>query len=112
MDVDRGDVFFDIVPLAQGRFLAAGAAGYTQNPDGASISDSSTPLLAVLESDGALAQRVPFAAGPRQNQLRSLAPRGGNWLVGGMVNGPGTHSGDGDPALITADGFVREIAVP
>jgi hypothetical protein len=28
-----------------------------------------------------------------------------------MVNGPGTHSGDGNPALIAADGFVREISI-
>jgi len=28
-----------------------------------------------------------------------------------MVNGPDTHSGDGNPALITADGFLHEIAV-
>jgi hypothetical protein len=43
--------------------------------------------------------------------LRSLAARNGNWLVGGMVNGPGTHSGDGDQALIVADGFVHETTI-
>lgn len=114
VDVDAGDVLFDIAPLAQGRFLVAGATGYSQNPTGASISEQAAPLLAVLESDGTLRQRIAVMAGPRQNQLRSLAPRGGDWLVGGMVNGPGTHSGDGDPSLITADGFVRQmpIAVP
>jgi hypothetical protein len=114
VDVDRGDVLFDIAPLAQGRFLVAGVAGYTQNPTGASISEQTTPLLAVLESDGTLKKRIDVVAGLRQNQLRSLAERNGNWLVGGMVNGPGTHSGDGNPALIVADGFVREttISVP
>ena len=40
-----------------------------------------------------------------------LAPRNGNWLVGGMVNGPGTHSGDGNPAAIVADGFVHETTI-
>ena len=114
IDLDRGEVLFDIAPLAQGRFLVAGAAGYSQNPTGASISEQTTPLLAVLESDGTLKQRIDVVAGARQNQLRSLAARNSNWLVGGMVNGPGTHSGDGNPALIVADGFVHEttISVP
>jgi hypothetical protein len=112
VDVDRGDILFDIAPLPQGRFLAAGTTGYTENPSGASISEQAAPLLVVLESDGSVKQRVAFTAGARQNQLRSLAPHGTEWLVGGMVDGPGTHSGDADPALIKADGFVRDVAVP
>ncbi|MGZ5676117.1 MAG: hypothetical protein ACXWHC_15080 [Usitatibacter sp.] len=111
VDVDRGELLFDIAPLAQGRFLVAGTAGYTQNPVGASVSEQATPLLAVLESDGTLRQRVDLSAGVRQNQLRSIVARGGNWLLGALVNGPGTHSGDANPQLITADGFVREMAI-
>ena len=111
LDVDRGDVVFDAAPLAQGRLLVAGATGYTQNPTGASISEDSAPLLAVLEADGTLKARVAVPAGARHNQLRSLAARDGNWLVGGMVNGPGTHSADGNPAALTADGVVRELTV-
>jgi hypothetical protein len=111
IDLDRGEVLFDIAPITQGRFLVAGAAGYLQNPTGASISEQSSPLLAVLESDGTLKQRIDVIAGARQNQLRSLSARNGHWLVAGMVNGPGTHSGDGIPAAITADGFVRETTV-
>jgi hypothetical protein len=112
VDVDRGDILFDVVALPQGRFLAAGATGYTENPSGASISEQAAPLLVVLESDGSVKQRIAFTPGPRQNQLRSLAVRGTDWLVGGMVDGPGTHSGDGDPALIKADGFVRQTSLP
>jgi hypothetical protein len=111
VDVDRGDLLFDIVPFAQGRFLAAGTAGYTQNPTGASVSEESTPLLAILEADGTLRQRITISAGARQNQVRSIAAHGASWLIGGLVNGPGTHSGDGDPALITANGFARDIAI-
>lgn len=112
VDVDLGEILFDAAALPQGRWLVAGAAGYTQNPDGASVSEQSSPLLAVLEADATVRSRVTFAAGARQNQLRSLAPLGADWIVGGMVNGPGTHSGDGNRALITADGFVRETALP
>jgi hypothetical protein len=111
LDVDLGEILFDIAPLPQGRFLVAGAAGYTQNPTGGSVSEQATPLLAVLEADGTLRTRIAFTSGPRQNQLRSLAALGDSWLVGGMVNGPGTHSGDGNRGLITADGFVQETSV-
>ncbi len=111
VDIDRGDVLFDIAPVGSGRFLAVGTTGYTQNPDGASISEQSFALLVVLEADGTLRQRIDVAPGPRQNLLRSIAPRGNDFLLGALVNGPGTHSGDGNPSLITADGFAREIAI-
>jgi len=107
IDVQAGDVLFDTAALASGGFIAAGASAYTQNPSGASISEQSAPLLLVLRADGTVARRVEFPAGPRQNQLRSLAQRAGAWSVGGSLDGPGTHSGDGDPSLIRANGFVR-----
>jgi hypothetical protein len=111
LDVDLGEILFDIAALPQGRFLVAGAAGYTQNPTGGSVFEPSTPLLAVLESDGTLRSRIAFAPGPRLNELRSLALLGNRWIVGGMLNAPGTHSGDLDRTLITADGFARETAM-
>ncbi|MBX3588437.1 MAG: hypothetical protein KF796_17540 [Ramlibacter sp.] len=112
LDVDRGDALFDIAPLALRRYVVGGTTGYTQNPDGTSISEDGQPLLAVLEEDGSLRQRVTFPSGARQNQVRSLwLHTNGNWLVGGLVNGPGTHSGDAARSLITADGFVRETSV-
>jgi hypothetical protein len=108
VDVDRGDVLFDIDELPSGRYLALGTTGYVQNPSGASISESSVPLLALLGADGSLVQTLSFPAGPRHNQLTTVTRVGGGWLLGGMVNGPGTHSGDTDRTLLTADGFLRE----
>jgi len=73
----------DIAPLAQGRFLVAGVAGYSQNPTGASISEQTTPLLAVLtltvakrcslESDGTLKQRIPVGAGNARWRIAMIA---------------------------------------
>jgi len=108
VDVDRGDVLFDIAELPSGRYLALGTTGYVQNPAGASISESAQPLLVLLGSDGTLMQNLGFPAGPRHNQLTTVVPMNGSWLLGGMANGPGTHSGDADRALIVADGFLRE----
>jgi hypothetical protein len=108
VDVDRGDVLFDIAELSSGRYLALGTTGYVQNPEGASISESAQPLLVLLGSDGSLVQDLGFPAGPRHNQLTTAVRFDGMWLLGGMVNGPGTHSGDADRSLIVADGFLRE----
>lgn len=110
IDVDRGDVLFDVAALPSGRFLALGTTGYVQNPSGESISEAAQPLLAVLNSDGSLAQNLGYTGGARHNQLTTIAPLNGHWLLGGMVNGPGTHSGDAQRDLIVADGFLREAS--
>ncbi len=108
VDVDRGDVLFDIAALPSGRYLALGTTGYVQNPSGASISEAAQPLLVLLNSDGSVAQNLGYIGGARHNQLTTIASLNGHWLLGGMVNGPGTHSGDSDRQLIVADGFLRE----
>jgi hypothetical protein len=108
VDVDRGDVLFDVAALASGRYLALGTTGYVQNPSGESISEAAQPLLVLLNIDGSLAQNLGYVGGARHNQLTTIAPLNGRWLLGGMINGPGTHSGDADRELIVADGFLRE----
>ena len=110
IDVDRGDVLFDVAALSSGRFLALGTTGYTQNPSGESVSEAAQPLLVVLNRDGSLAQNLGYTGGARHNQLTTIAPLNGQWLLGGMINGPGTHSGDADRKLIVADGFLRQGA--
>jgi hypothetical protein len=108
VDVDRGDVLFDVAALPSGRYLALGTTGYVQNPSGESISEAAQPLLVLLNTDGSLAQNLAYVGGARHNQLTTIAPLNGGWLLGGMINGPGTHSGDADRKLIVADGFLRE----
>ena len=110
VDVDRGDVLFDVAPLPSGRYLALGTTGYTQNPSGESISEAAQPLLVLLNTDGSLAQNLNYIGGARHNQLTTISSLNGRWLLGGMVNGPGTHSGDADRSLLVADGFVREAS--
>jgi hypothetical protein len=112
VDVDRGDVLLDVASLPDGRLLAAGSTGYFQNSNGASISEDARPLLAVLEADGRLRERLNVAAGLRHNQVRSLAPWSNGWLAAGMENGPGTHSADADASLLRADGWVRSVKAP
>lgn len=107
VDVDRGDVLFDIASLPSGQYVALGSTGYTQNPSGASISESAQPLLLLVSAEGSFVRNLGFQGGARHNQLRTVVPFNRQWLVGGMTDGPGTHSGDSQPALITADGYLR-----
>lgn len=109
LDVDRGDVVFDFAVTPAGQLLVVGSTGYIQNPAGASISEEAAPLVAVLDADGKFVRRVALNAGLRHNQVRSLAAWKGKWLAAGMLDGPGTHSGDASQSLIRADGFVREV---
>src|SRR5258706_5538651 len=74
VDVDRGDVLFDVAVLPGGRYLALGTTGYLQNPSGASISEAAQPLLALLNSDGSLAQNLGYTGGARHNHLANLPP--------------------------------------
>lgn len=110
LDVDKGDILFDIAPAGQGVFIVGGATGYVENPGGASVLEPAAPLLGVLDAAGTLT-RVTVAPAPRINEVRTLVQRGDRWLAGGMVNGPGTHSADANPGLLTADGFLREVRI-
>jgi hypothetical protein len=109
LDFARGDIVLDVAALQDGRIAIAGSTGYLQNPTGGSISEDAEPLLAVLASAGAPAQRVTLTAGPRHNQIRTVSAWSEHSMIGGMQNGPGTHSADTDPALLTCDGFLREL---
>jgi len=61
----------------------------------------------VLPAGPGPAQRLSPAVGPRQNQVRTVAPWLQGWVIGGLQNGPGTHSADSDLTLLTCDGFLR-----
>lgn len=108
IDVPEAGALFDIAALPDGRFLVAGSCAYQQNPAGASISETAEPLLMRLDATAASGQRLSHPAGPRHNALRCLVRHGESWLVGGLRDGPGTHSGDADLQLVRADGFLLE----
>ena len=108
LDFDRGDVILDVAPLGDGRIVVAGSTAYLQNPTGGSISENAEPLLAVLPAAGMAARRTTLPVGPRHNQVRTVAAWREHWLIGGLENGPGTHSADSDPALLICDGYLRE----
>jgi hypothetical protein len=107
LDVHKSDIAFDVAPLSESELLVVGASGHSRNPNGASISEDAY----VLSRSGATrALDVPNRA--RNNGTRSLAQTtNGRWLSAGMLDGPGTHSGDADASLVRADGFLVDLRV-
>jgi len=108
-DLGSNEIFLSAsYDSTKGQLLLGGVGGWSQNPDGVSVTEDGTKLLVVVDSrSGEVAEAIVQGNGPRQNQIRSVMRlSGGKLLVAGWENGPGTHSGDSDPGLVTADGFL------
>src|SRR5439155_5172220 len=71
------------------------------------LNDASVTIVGVAPRtfDFATVFAPGYTGGARHNQLTTITSRNGRWLLGGMIHGPGTHSGDADRKLIVADGF-------
>lgn len=109
LDVDRSDLAFDVYPLGGGRLLVAGVSGYVQNPHGASVSEPSRAFLTELGPAGVV-QAVTLPQSLRHDEARALLLLDdAQLLVGGMLDGPGTHSADSDATRIRANGFLRQL---
>lgn len=91
------------------KIYLGGVTDWTQNPEGASVSEQGSKLFQIVnESDGLLSDSVSLTNGPRQNQIRCIEILENSFmLLAGWQNGPGTHSGDSDKTLVTADGFLE-----
>ncbi len=114
VDLERGAVLSDAAAHGEAGWLVAGRSGYWQNPRGASISEEGTRELLVLDGAGNITRRLELAQGPRHNGALGIAPapgHAGHFYAGGLANGPGSHSADGDPALLQADGWVTRVAL-
>ncbi|MCG7584963.1 hypothetical protein [Photobacterium sp. OFAV2-7] len=113
IDIDDGDIIYDVALLPNGNIFAVGATAWAQNPYGFSVSENSTKLAALIDSYGKLIHTVTLSDGDRHNQLRSVSLVTENrLLLGGFENGPGTHSGDADHSLVKADSYLQAYAVP
>lgn len=95
VDVQSGDMFWDVVGLSDGRLLAVGSTRYTQNPGGLSVSDTRDALALVLDPAGDVAKRITLPAGPagRGNEAMSVSLGDGDRIaISGVLNAPGTHA--------------------
>jgi hypothetical protein len=95
IDVQDGDMFWDVAALTGGRLLAVGSTNYTQNPAGLSVSDARDPLALVLDSRGNVEKRIDLPAGPpgRGNEAMSVSVGDRDQIaISGVQNAPGTHA--------------------
>jgi hypothetical protein len=110
VDVAQSDIAFDLARTRAG-LVVVGASDYAQNPHGASITEHSKNFARLLLEDGT-SRDLLVRDGPRHNETRFVLSHGtSSVLVGGMVDGPGTHSADQDDSLLRASGFLTEIVL-
>ncbi len=114
VDVEAGDVLFDVAAAGAERLVAVGATRYTQNPSGFSISEAAPLAIFLARGDGAPGARLDIPVGPHHNELRSIVEvdPGRALRLGGFDDGPATHSAEGDPSRMSADGFLRTLRLP
>src|SRR5882672_10500194 len=67
LDVDGADILFDADVLPDGRTIAVGGTGYTDNPKGASISETCSLLALVITGDAPT--RLALPSPPRHSHL-------------------------------------------
>ena len=95
VDVQNGDMFWDVTALPGGKLLAVGSTNYTQNPAGLSVSDARDPLALVLDAAGQVEKRLDLPVGPagRGNEAMSASVgTRGEVAISGVQNAPGTHA--------------------
>ncbi|HEY1905697.1 MAG TPA: hypothetical protein VGG91_06630 [Myxococcaceae bacterium] len=108
VDVQGGDMFWDLAPLDDGSVLCVGSTNYTQNPNGLSVSDARDDLAVIVGPDGAVRARLDLPAGPagRGNEVTSVRVIEGRAMFAGVKNAPGTH------AEVLSDAFLSLRPMP
>ena len=108
VDVQGGDMFWDVVPLRDGSVLSVGSTNFVQNPSGLSVSDARDDLAVVLGPGGEVRARVSLPAGPagRGNEVTSVRVVDGRGMFAGVKNAPGTH------AQVFSDAFLSLRPLP
>ena len=102
IDIQAGDMFWDLAPLDDGSVIAVGSTSYTQNPSGLSVSDARDDLAVIVGPGGDVRRRVSLPAGPtgRGNEVTSVRIVAGRAMFAGVKNAPGTH------AAVFSDAFL------
>ena len=102
IDIQAGDMFWDLAPLDDGSVIAVGSTNYTQNPSGLSVSDARDDLAVIVGPGGDVRRRVSLPAGPtgRGNEVTSVRIVAGRAMFAGVKNAPGTH------AAVFSDAFL------
>jgi hypothetical protein len=108
IDVQAGDMFWELASLGEGSVLGVGSSNYTQNPGGLSVSDARDDLAVVVGLDRAVRKQIPLPPGPagRGNEVTSVRVIEGRWgMFAGLKNAPGTHAQVFSDAFLSLQAF-------
>ena len=103
LDIDQGDMFWDVNPLRDGSVLAVGTKGYTQNPGGLSVSDARQATAVVINEQGKITKEIILPQGPPERGSEAMFVKltsKGNVIFAGVHDAPGTH------VEVYCDGFI------
>ncbi len=109
LPLNGSGIFLAVDSAPGGGWIFGGSDGWSQNPEGLSIVSYGSKLLAVLPAIDAALSRVPLAAGPRHNEIRTVNGDPYHSWYGGHEDGPIMHSGDADRSLIVANGVLGSL---
>jgi hypothetical protein len=107
--LDASGIFLAIDRQPQGAWILGGSDGWSENPQGLSITSYGAKLLLVLPTIDAVPTRLPLPPGPRNNEIRTVTGDETQIWFGGDEDGPIMHTGDGDLTQIHATGVLGSL---
>jgi hypothetical protein len=108
--IDEDDVVYGVAACGAGRVCLAGLTGALAVDTGSTVTYGDGFVLPVSLA-GEPQPRWTLTS-PRHSEIRHIAPRPGGLLFFAIVNGPITHTADGDPWLGFNEGMLGTIDGP
>jgi hypothetical protein len=107
--LDGLSILLAVAARPDGTWVVGGSDGWSQNPEGLSISDGKKLLLELANVQADPVKRS-LPAGLRHNEIRTVSVDGARIRYGGHEDGPSMHTGDADRSLIRATGVIGTVA--
>ena len=112
-DGDRNALLQTVAIDDDGAVWAGGTEGWVQNPVGVSVAGPGRPLvLHWAGAPGSVPVRVDAPTLRGHAELRALAYTDHTLLLGGVEDGPVTHTWDGNREALRSDGWIRVGPTP
>ncbi|HEX6767106.1 MAG TPA: hypothetical protein VF103_16530 [Polyangiaceae bacterium] len=112
LPLNASGILLAVDGLPSGGFLLGGSDGWSQNPEGLSVSSYGTKLLLEVRAFDAAPIRHPLEAGPRHNEVRAVLAEPSKFWFAGHEDGPIMHTGDADTREIRATGVLGSLVRP
>jgi hypothetical protein len=112
LPLDASGILLAVDRGPHGGWVLGGSDGWSQNPEGLSVTSYGAKLLLLLPAPEAAPVRIPLPAGPRNNEIRTVVGSATRLWFGGDEDGPIMHTADGDLSQIHASGVLGSVRLP